>query len=202
MSAAGRSAARSWSARTRAVGAAMVKWRDDAEDVAGVRHRGRLRAGPAAPQHLDSELPPGPEQVMSDASPNRPTESIEDKPEEKIEHKVVEEGTARSAACAQSRSGGRAAVAGGQAGSAAAAGAARASAGDHRAAGHPRSGRSLTGRAHAGTAQSPSVKCVADLEDPGLRVAGTQQALPGRRPVPRRAGRGQWSSSVSTGKGR
>lgn len=45
----------------------------------------------AAPQKLDSELPPGPEQVMSDASPSRPTESIEDKPNEKVEQKTVEE---------------------------------------------------------------------------------------------------------------
>ena len=45
----------------------------------------------AAPQQLDSELPPGPEQVMSDASPSRPTESVEEKPEEKVEQKTVEE---------------------------------------------------------------------------------------------------------------
>ena len=75
-----------------AIGAAMVKWADS-EDLSLPASAVVVDFAPvaAAPEHLDSELPPGPEQVMSDASPNRPTESVEDKPEEKIEQKVVEE---------------------------------------------------------------------------------------------------------------
>lgn len=74
------------------IAATMVKWNDGADlslpsaaivvDFAPVA---------AAPTQVDNDLPPGPEQVMSDASPNRPTESVEEKPEEKVEQKVVEE---------------------------------------------------------------------------------------------------------------
>jgi periplasmic protein TonB len=45
----------------------------------------------AAPTEVLSELPPGPEQVMSEASVSKPTESLEEKPEEKVEVKQVEE---------------------------------------------------------------------------------------------------------------
>jgi protein TonB len=43
---------------------------------------------PVAPAVQHMEIPPGPEQVMSDASPSKPTESLEEKIEEKIEQKV------------------------------------------------------------------------------------------------------------------
>jgi protein TonB len=43
---------------------------------------------PVAPAIPRTELPPGPEQVMSDASPNKPVESLEEKVEEKVEQKV------------------------------------------------------------------------------------------------------------------
>jgi protein TonB len=74
------------------VGAAMVHW-NDADDLSMPSSAMVIDFAPiaAAPQQLDSELPPGPEQVMSDASPSRPTESVEEKPEEKVEQKTVEE---------------------------------------------------------------------------------------------------------------
>ena len=43
---------------------------------------------PVAPAVQHTEIPPGPEQVMSDAAPSKPTESLEEKIEEKIEQKV------------------------------------------------------------------------------------------------------------------
>ena len=43
---------------------------------------------PVGPPIQQVEIPPGPEQVMSDASPSRPTQSVEEKIEEKIEQKV------------------------------------------------------------------------------------------------------------------
>jgi protein TonB len=75
-----------------AVGAAMVNW-TDSEDMSMPSSAVVIDFAPmiAAPQQVQSEIPPGPEQVMSDASPSRPTESIEDKPEEKVEQKKVEE---------------------------------------------------------------------------------------------------------------
>ena len=125
----------------------MVTWRDtDRGGRAGRRHRDRVCAGAGRAGQPETELPPGPEQVMSDASPNRPTETLEEKIEEKLEQKVeakvehkVEEKVEREAgrgaaaggpARAQSGGGDRAAgaAAGGQAGNAAAAGAARAGA--------------------------------------------------------------------------
>jgi hypothetical protein len=59
-----------------AIAAAMVSWRDEidpAEPAAAiVIEFAPVPVGPAAPQ---TEIPPGPEQVMSDASPNQPVES-------------------------------------------------------------------------------------------------------------------------------
>jgi protein TonB len=43
---------------------------------------------PVAPATQQTDLPPGSEVVMSDASPNRPTESLEEKPDEKAEQQV------------------------------------------------------------------------------------------------------------------
>jgi protein TonB len=75
-----------------AVGAAMVHW-TDSEDYSMPSSAVVVDFAPmmAAPQQVESEIPPGPEQVMSDASPSRPTDSVEDKPEEKIEQKKIEE---------------------------------------------------------------------------------------------------------------
>ena len=45
----------------------------------------------AAPDQTLVELPPGPEQVMSEASVSKPADTLEEKPEEKAENKPVEE---------------------------------------------------------------------------------------------------------------
>ena len=71
-----------------AIAAAMVSWRDEIETAepaaAIVIEFAPVPVAPPAPQ---TEIPPGPEQVMSDASPNKPVESVEEK--EKVEEKVV-----------------------------------------------------------------------------------------------------------------
>jgi len=77
-----------------AIAAAMVSWRDEIEPAepaaAIVIEFAPVPVAPAAPQ---TEIPPGPEQVMSDASPNKPIESLEEKEkvEEKVASKPVEE---------------------------------------------------------------------------------------------------------------
>ena len=71
------------------IAAAMVRWRDPdeaAEPAAAIVIE--FAPVPVAPAMPQMEIPPGPEQVMSDASPNKPTESLEEKIEEKIEQKV------------------------------------------------------------------------------------------------------------------
>ena len=71
------------------IAAAMVSWRDPdeaAEPAAAIVIE--FAPVPVAPAMPQMEIPPGPEQVMSDASPNKPTESLEEKIEEKIEQKV------------------------------------------------------------------------------------------------------------------
>ena len=71
------------------IAAAMVNWRDSdeaAEPAAAIVIE--FAPVPVAPAMPQMETPPGPEQVMSDASPNKPTESLEEKIEEKIEQKV------------------------------------------------------------------------------------------------------------------
>ena len=67
----------------------MVNWRDAdeaAEPAAAIVIE--FAPVPVAPAMPQMEIPPGPEQVMSDASPNKPTESVEEKIEEKVEQKV------------------------------------------------------------------------------------------------------------------
>jgi periplasmic protein TonB len=69
--------------------AAMVTWRDaiePSETAAAIVIE--FAPVPVAPEALPTEIPPGPEQVMSDASPNQPTETIEEKIEEKVDQKV------------------------------------------------------------------------------------------------------------------
>ena len=71
------------------IAAAMVNWRDAdeaAEPAAAIVIE--FAPVPVAPAMPQMEIPPGPEQVMSDASPNKPTESVEDKIEDKVEQKA------------------------------------------------------------------------------------------------------------------
>jgi periplasmic protein TonB len=72
-----------------AIAAGMVNWRDEikpAEPAAAIVIE--FAPVPVAPYTPHAEIPPGPEQVMSDASPNKPTESLEEKIEKKVEQKV------------------------------------------------------------------------------------------------------------------
>src|SRR6516165_1597676 len=46
---------------------------------------------PIAPANEQTEIPPGPEQIMSDLSPDRPSEIVKDKVDEIPEQKVAEE---------------------------------------------------------------------------------------------------------------
>ena len=71
-----------------AIAAGMVPWRDNLEPAepaaAIVVEFAPLPVGPDAPP---TEIAPGPEQVMSEASPERPVEHMED--EQRIEEKLV-----------------------------------------------------------------------------------------------------------------
>jgi protein TonB len=77
-----------------ALAAALVTWRAevDPEDPAAAIAV-EFAPVPVAPANRDMDIPPGPEQIMSEASPERPTETVkdtvEDKPEQK--HEPVEE---------------------------------------------------------------------------------------------------------------
>ena len=68
--------------------AGMVNWRDEIEPAepaaAIVIEFAPIPAAPAMPQ---TNIAPGPEQVMSDASPSKPVESLEEK--QKVEENVV-----------------------------------------------------------------------------------------------------------------
>jgi periplasmic protein TonB len=71
-----------------AIAAGMVTWREPiepAEPAAAIVIE--FAPVPVAPAALQTEIPPGPEQVMSDASPDRPVEGPEDK--QKVEDKVA-----------------------------------------------------------------------------------------------------------------
>jgi len=71
------------------VAAAVIGWRDPIEpaELAGAIV---IEFAPvlAAPAVQKTDLPPGPEMVMSDASPSRPVESLEEKPDEVTEPKI------------------------------------------------------------------------------------------------------------------
>src|SRR5262245_58776832 len=62
------------------IAAGMVNWRDEIEPAepaaAVVIEFAPMPVAPAMPQ---TNIAPGPEQVMSDASPNKPVESLEEK---------------------------------------------------------------------------------------------------------------------------
>jgi protein TonB len=71
------------------IAAGMVTWRDTvepAEPAAAIVIE--FAPVPVAPPMQHVEIPPGPEQVMSEASPSMPTESLKETIEEKIEQKV------------------------------------------------------------------------------------------------------------------
>jgi protein TonB len=76
------------------IAAVTVNWRDEIEPAepaaAVVIEFAPMPVAPAMPQ---TNIAPGPEQVMSDASPNKPVESLEEKQkvEEKVASKPVEE---------------------------------------------------------------------------------------------------------------
>jgi periplasmic protein TonB len=71
------------------IAAAMVHWRD-ADDAAEPAAAIVIEFAPVpvAPPMQQTDLPPGPEQVMSEAAPNVPTETVKETIEEKIEQKV------------------------------------------------------------------------------------------------------------------
>jgi protein TonB len=84
----GRSPVRSSCSRTAPSRRGVVNWREEIEPAepaaAIVIEFAPLPVGPAAPQ---TESAPGPEQVMSEASPGKPVERVED--EQKVEEKVA-----------------------------------------------------------------------------------------------------------------
>ncbi len=76
-----------------AIAATMVSWRDEIEPAepaaAIVIEFAPVPVAPVAPQ---ADIAPGPEQVMSDASPDKPVERVvEQKVEEKVASRPVEE---------------------------------------------------------------------------------------------------------------
>ena len=76
------------------IAAAMVGWRDEIEPAEpGAAIVIEFAPMPAAPAMPQANVAPGPEQVMSDASPNRPVETLEEKQkvEEKVASRPVEE---------------------------------------------------------------------------------------------------------------
>ena len=74
------------------IAAAMVSWH---EPVESAEHAGGILVEfaplPAAPPAPLTELPPGPEQVMSDAAPELKTATVESSVEDKISSKPVEQ---------------------------------------------------------------------------------------------------------------
>jgi protein TonB len=72
--------------------AAAVAWRpenDPAEPPGAIVIE--FAPVPVAPANEPTEIPPGPEQIMSDLSPDRPSEIVKEKVEEIPEQKVAEE---------------------------------------------------------------------------------------------------------------
>ena len=72
--------------------AAAVAWRQDSDpvDPAGAIVI-EFAPVPVAPPSQQTDIPPGPEQIMSDASPDKPSEIVKEKVEEKPEQKIEEE---------------------------------------------------------------------------------------------------------------
>jgi protein TonB len=74
------------------LGAAIMHWRemDDPDDPAGAMVMD-LAPFLAAPANREIDLPPGPEQVQAEATPEKKNEKVEEKPEEKVEVEEVRE---------------------------------------------------------------------------------------------------------------
>ena len=73
-----------------AIAAAMLPWHEESEpDEPAAAIVVDFSPVPVAPASLETDIPPGPEQVMSDASPEKPVEiakeTVEPKPELKPE---------------------------------------------------------------------------------------------------------------------
>src|ERR671930_652317 len=132
-----------------AIAATVVNWREEIEapepaaaiviDFAPV---------PVAPPTPPADIAPGPEQVMSEASPERPAERVEEKPktEEKVAARPVEEPPPEiTPAAAES---------------------AHAGAGDFGAAGDSRADRRAASRAGARSDNAQNVERGADVEKP------------------------------------
>jgi protein TonB len=73
-----------------ALAAALVTWREEVDpDDPAAAITVEFAPVPVAPANRDADIPPGPEQIMSEAAPERPTETVketvEDKPEQKKE---------------------------------------------------------------------------------------------------------------------
>src|SRR5262249_49024271 len=134
-----------------------------------------------------TNIAPGPEQVMSDASPNKPVESLEEKQkvEEKVASKPVEE-PPPEVKPAPNPEVGRAASRGAAGNPAPRAAPAAAHA--LGAAGNSRADRRASGRAHAGSDDSPKFKRASDLEITDRGGDRAQQALSRDFGAPRRTG--------------
>jgi protein TonB len=72
--------------------AAAIAWRQDSEpaEPAGTIVI-EFAPVPVAPASQQTDIPPGAEQIMSDASPDKPSEIVKEKVEEKPEQKIEEE---------------------------------------------------------------------------------------------------------------
>jgi protein TonB len=71
--------------------AAAVAWQDSepAEPAGAIVIE--FAPVPVAPANQETDIPPGPEQIMSDASPDKPSEIVKEKVEQKPEQKIEEE---------------------------------------------------------------------------------------------------------------
>src|SRR4051795_6953062 len=65
--------------------AAILHWNDSDEDDPASAMVMDLAPFLAAPASHETELPPGPEQVQAEATPEKKVEKVEEKPEEKVE---------------------------------------------------------------------------------------------------------------------
>jgi protein TonB len=73
------------------VAAAIVHWHEDDDTSPGSAIVIDLAPSMMAPDEIQQEMPPGPEQVQADAAREVKTEQVEEKPEEKTETKAEQE---------------------------------------------------------------------------------------------------------------
>jgi hypothetical protein len=163
-----------------AIAAGMVNWRDEIEPTepaaAIVVEFAPLPVGPAAPQ---TEVAPGPEQVMSEASPEKPVEHVED--EQKLEEKVASRPVEEPPLEIKPAPNPDVAAAGTR--NAETAKSTHASADDLRSAGAFRAKRRRAGCAHAGPGHPQHLERGADVENAHPGVARAPQALSGERAI-------------------